>query len=202
MTAADAPRQARAADPAAPLRQVGVAGADGAAVHLAAGRLRCRAGTSGSQEAIRMKAASGMPDEEAGGRPADDQPRPRRGYNAIAELFGYRVVRFGGGRCVAEWTPAPPFVNMAGGVWGGAVSAIVDNICAMAVAAAIDPPPHHLPTVSMHVDFLRPLAVGETYLLHGHALRVGRRLAVADTHIRDAGGELLARATCTFTVHR
>lgn len=149
-----------------------------------------------------MKAPSDMPEEQATG-PADGHPRPRRsGNRAIAELFGYRVVHFGDGRCEAEWIPRPPFVNSAGGVWGGAVSAIVDNICAMAVAAAIDPPPRFLPTVSMHVDFLRPLTVGGSYRLNGHALRVGKRLAVADTHIVDADDQLMARATCTYSVRR
>jgi len=150
-----------------------------------------------------MKAPSGKPGGEPAAQPAAGQPRAQRsGYLVLAELFGYRVVSFGEGRCVAEWTPGPPFVNSAGGVWGGAVSAVVDNICAMAVAAAFDPPPRHLPTVSMHVDFLRPLSVGATYLLHGHALRVGGRLAVADTHVMDSGEQLLARATCTFSVRR
>lgn len=150
-----------------------------------------------------MKAPSDMPDEQAAPGPAGDVPRPlRSGNRALAELFGYRVVSFGEGRCVAEWTPGPPFVNSAGNVWGGAVSAIVDTICAMSVAAALDPPPRHLPTVSMHVDFLRPLTVGATYLLRGHALRVGKRLGVADTHVVDLDGQLLARATCTYSVRR
>ena len=165
-----------------------------------------------------MSAPSSVPDEHhmAGPDPAEpdaagpdaadastEQPRPSRsGSLALAELFGYRIVSFGDGQCVAEWTPAPPFVNTAGGVWGGAVSAVVDTVCAMAVAAALDQPPRHLPTVSMHVDFLRPLAVGGTYLLHGRALRVGGRLAVADTLIMDTDELLLARATCTFSIRR
>ncbi|MGE5288855.1 MAG: PaaI family thioesterase [Micromonosporaceae bacterium] len=160
-----------------------------------------------------MTAPSSVPDEPHAARPGAAHPgtvqadtaQPRRsgtGNRALAELFGYRIVSFGEGRCVVEWTPAPPFVNAAGGVWGGAVSAVVDNVCAMSVAAALDPPPRHLPTVSMHVDFLRPLAVGGTYLLNGHALRVGGRLAVADTHVMDADEQLLARATCTFSVRR
>jgi uncharacterized protein (TIGR00369 family) len=128
-------------------------------------------------------------------------PRSERGQ-VIADLFGYRVVEYGGGQVLVEWNPVPPFVNAAGGVWGGAVSAVVDNVCAMAVASALDPPPKHLPTVSMHVDFLRPLAVGGTYLLRGHALRVGGRLAVGDTHVTDADDQLLARATCTFSIRR
>ena len=135
---------------------------------------------------------------DPGGQPRTERPS----YRVISELFGYKVVHFGDGRCDAEWTPGPPFVNSAGNVWGGAVSAIVDNICAMAVAAAIDPPPRFLPTVSMHVDFLRPLTVGATYLLRGHALRAGKRLGVADTHVLDADGELLARATCTYSIRR
>jgi uncharacterized protein (TIGR00369 family) len=142
-----------------------------------------------------MSEPTGGPDAAASG------VGPRRG-GALEEVFGYRVVSFGDGRCVVEWTPAPPFVNIVGGVWGGAVAAVVDNVCAMAVAAALDPAPRHLPTVSMHVDYLRPLPVGGTYLLHGHALRVGGRLAVADTHVVDADDRLLARATCTFSIRR
>jgi uncharacterized protein (TIGR00369 family) len=154
-----------------------------------------------------MSAPSSVPDGPHADDPQDDPvagpPRPERpGRRALAELFGYRIVAYGDGRCVAEWTPAPPFVNAAGGVWGGAVSAVVDNVCAMAVAAALDRPPRHLPTVSMHVDFLRPLAVGGTYVLRGQALRVGGRLAVADTHVTDTRELLLARATCTFSIRR
>jgi len=149
-----------------------------------------------------MRVRPDVPEEEPAQAAAGGAEPARSGYQAITELFGYRVVSFGEGRCVAEWTPGPPFVNSAGGVWGGAVSAVADNICAMAVAAALDPRPRHLPTVSMHLDFLRPLAVGQTYQLHGQALRVGGRLAVADTHVLDAGEQLLVRATCTFAVRR
>ncbi len=119
-----------------------------------------------------------------------------------AELLGYSVVSYGDGRCTVEWTPKPPFVNSVGNVWGGAVAAIFDNVCAMAIAAALDPLPAHLPTVTMHVDFLRPLTVGGTYLLHGHVLRVGGRLAVADTNLVDGDGRLLARATGTYSIRR
>lgn len=131
-----------------------------------------------------------------------DVDTPYSGKDGHADLLGYRVVAFGEGRCTVEWTPAPPFVNSVGNVWGGAVAAIFDNVCAMAVAAAVDPPPAHLPTVSMHVDFLRPLTVGGTYLLHSHTLRVGGRLAVADTNLYDDGGQLLARATGTYSIRR
>ena len=132
---------------------------------------------------------------------SDDKRESRRQITGeLAKLLGYRVVSFGDGRCTVEWKPVPPFVNTAGGVWGGALAAVVDNVCAFAVAAAFDPPPDHLSTVSMHVDYLRPLPPGGVYLLQGHALHVGRRLAVADTHVMSADEQLLARATCTFSM--
>jgi uncharacterized protein (TIGR00369 family) len=117
-------------------------------------------------------------------------------------MFGYRVTEFGDGKCLVEWRPVEPFLNVKGGVWGGAVAAVVDNVCAMAVAAALDPAPEHLPTVSMHVDYLRALPPNSTYLLRGQSLRVGGRLAVADTHVTDADGLLFVRATCTFAIRR
>jgi uncharacterized protein (TIGR00369 family) len=121
---------------------------------------------------------------------------------ALGEMFGYRVVEFGEGKCLVEWRPVEPFVNAKGGVWGGAVAAVVDNVCAMAVAASLDPRPDHLPTVSMHIDYLRPLPPHSTYLMRGQSLRVGGRLAVADTHVTDADGLLFVRATCTFSIRR
>jgi uncharacterized protein (TIGR00369 family) len=122
--------------------------------------------------------------------------------SALAELFGYRVIEVGEGSCLVEWRPAKPFVNNIGAVWGGAVSAIADNVCGMAVVAAIDPKPLHLPTVSMHVDYLRGLAPNSTYLVRGVTLRVGGRLAVADATVTDAEKTLYARATCTFAIRR
>jgi uncharacterized protein (TIGR00369 family) len=132
---------------------------------------------------------------------AADGEFPHRG-RTLAKMFGYRVVEFGDGKCLVEWRPVEPFVNAKGGVWGGAVAAVVDNVCAMAVAAALDPPPDHLPTVSMHVDYLRALPPNSTYSLRGQSLRVGGRLAVADTHVTDADGVLYVRATCTFSIRR
>lgn len=130
-----------------------------------------------------------------------DGSLPHRG-RALGKLFGYRLVEFGDGKCLVEWRPVEPFVNAEGGVWGGAVAAVVDNVCAMAVAAALDPPPEHLPTVSMHIDYLRALPPNSTYLMRGQSLRVGGRLAVADTHVTDADGLLFVRATCTFAIRR
>jgi uncharacterized protein (TIGR00369 family) len=126
----------------------------------------------------------------------------RRSGAAIGKTFGYRVTEFGDGKCLVEWRPVEPFVNVKGGVWGGAVAAVVDNVCAMAVAAALDPAPAHLPTVSMHVDYLRALPANATYFLHGQSLRVGGRLAVADTLVTDVDGLLFVRATCTFAIRR
>ena len=40
----------------------------------------------------------------------------------------------------------------------------------------------------MHIDYLRPLAIGADYVCTGEVLRIGGRLAVADVSIVDAEG--------------
>jgi uncharacterized protein (TIGR00369 family) len=122
--------------------------------------------------------------------------------DAIADAVGYRVVQVGDGRSEVEWCPGPPWVNMGGGVFGGLVAAMVDVVTGLAVASASEPGTTHLPTVSMHVDYLRPLVVGATYIVRGEALRIGRRLAVADAFFTDAAGTLVVRGTATMTFLR
>jgi uncharacterized protein (TIGR00369 family) len=54
----------------------------------------------------------------------------------------------------------------------------------------------------MHIDYLRPLAIGADYVCTGEVLRIGGRLAVADVRIVDAEGVLCVRGTGTFAVTR
>lgn len=120
--------------------------------------------------------------------------------DAIAEALHYRLVRIGGGRAEAEWRPSAPWVNMRGGVFGGAASALIDVVAGLAIASTAGEKIGHLPTVSMHVDYLRPLTVGQLHYVRGETLRVGRRLAVADALIVDEQDTLLVRGTVTMAL--
>lgn len=115
------------------------------------------------------------------------------------ELLGYRVTRSGDGRSVLEWTPGEAVRNPLGIVHGGFVGVMIDDTCGTALVSTMAEP-QGFPTVSMHIDFLRGIPVGQTHLCEGRVLRSGRRLAVVEATISSGDGKLLARGTCTFAL--
>ena len=112
----------------------------------------------------------------------------------------WTVLSMQDGRSEATWTPTPDMANPVGNVHGGVVATIIDELTGAAVISSI--PAESAPTVSMHVDFLRPIPIGATYRGIGEVVRVGRATAVADARIVDDGGAVLARGTCVFQVPR
>ena len=117
-----------------------------------------------------------------------------------AELLGYSVELTETGS-IAKWVPTPFMSNSIGVVHGGLVGSVVDDVCAMALRA-VDPKIVASPTVSMHIDYLRPLVLGAEYTCRGEVLRLGGRLAVADVDVVDAEGVLCLRGSGTFAVSR
>jgi uncharacterized protein (TIGR00369 family) len=121
------------------------------------------------------------------------------GEEEYAATLGYRVVSASDGRTELLWQPGPPWVNRGGGVFGGIVAAVVDSVAGLALASSFETPPRGA-TVTMHVDYLRPMAIGVTYTCRGEALRVGRRIAVGDAWIYDPEGGLVVRGTVTMSI--
>ncbi len=117
-----------------------------------------------------------------------------------AELLGYAVELTETGS-LARWVPTPFMSNSIGVVHGGLVGSVVDDVCAMALRA-VDPTIVASPTVSMHIDYLRPLLLGAEYTCRGEVLRMGGRLAVADVDVVDTEGVLCLRGSGTFAVSR
>jgi uncharacterized protein (TIGR00369 family) len=117
-----------------------------------------------------------------------------------AALLGYRLEHTETGS-LAHWTPTPLMSNSFGAVHGGMVGTVVDDVAAMALRAA-DPTIVASPTVSLHIDYLRPLVLGAAYTCRGEVLRIGGRLAVADVHVVNADGVLCLRGSGTFAVSR
>ena len=117
-----------------------------------------------------------------------------------AELLGYSVSLTETGS-IAKWVPTPFMSNSIGVVHGGLVGSVVDDVCAMALRA-VDPKIVASPTVSMHIDYLRPLVLGAEYTCRGEVLRLGGRLAVADVDVVDTEGVLCLRGSGTFAVSR
>ncbi len=118
-----------------------------------------------------------------------------------AELLGYKVEANDHGGSTGHWRPAPFMSNSQGRVHGGLVGTIIDDIAAIALRSA-DPTIATSSTVSMHIDYLRPLVIGADYICTGDVLRIGGRLAVADARIVDSDGQLSVRGSATFAISR
>jgi uncharacterized protein (TIGR00369 family) len=90
------------------------------------------------------------------------------------------------------------FLRQDGSDWlhGGIVSALVDIAGDYAIASRLG---SGLPTIDLRIDYLRPARRGDL-IATGRAVKLGRRIGVADVEIRDAQGELVAIGRGAYAV--
>jgi uncharacterized protein (TIGR00369 family) len=120
----------------------------------------------------------------------------------IANLIGARLVSIDDGEAVFRCTPDESAYNPIGMVHGGLLCTLLDSAAGCAVHTRL-PAGTGYGTIEIKVSFLEPLRadVGEIEA-HGHALRVGGRVAFAEAHARDARGRLVGHATTSIALTR
>lgn len=117
-----------------------------------------------------------------------------------ARLVGFSVEEFsiGDGWIEAGFDPDPQLRNLRGGVQGGMICAMLDEVMSLAVVI------HEgftvgVPTLEMKTSFLAPLPLAPCRG-RGEAVRVGRNIAFMEGVIWTADGEVAARATATLSL--
>jgi uncharacterized protein (TIGR00369 family) len=120
----------------------------------------------------------------------------------IANLIGARLVSVDDGEAVFRCAPDESAYNPIGMVHGGLLCTLLDSAAGCAVHTRL-PAGAGYGTIEIKVSFLEPLHadVGEIEI-HGHALRVGGRVAFAEAHARDTRGRLVGHATTSIAVTR
>jgi uncharacterized protein (TIGR00369 family) len=88
--------------------------------------------------------------------------------------------------------------NVGGYAHGGMLSTFADLALGYATACSTDPPTR-MRTVSLTIDYIGAVSVGDTLLATPQVLRVGSRLAHA-TALLTVGDAPMARASATFAV--
>lgn len=73
-------------------------------------------------------------------------------------------------------------------VHGGAIATLIDVAGNFAIIAAIG---RDVPTIDLRVDYLRPVRIGALRAV-GRAVKVGRRLGVADVEVFDESEQMVA----------
>jgi len=94
-------------------------------------------------------------------------------------------------------------------IHGGVISAVLDAMGSLAVMAAMgakhmdEPSAKRLErftrhsTIDLRIDFLRP-GIGEHFVIHAEALRVGAKVGNARMEFRSADGKLLSTGTAAY----
>ncbi|MBP7776149.1 MAG: PaaI family thioesterase [Acidobacteria bacterium] len=118
----------------------------------------------------------------------------------MATLLGYELLEVAEGLAIFGVTPAEYHYNPAGQVHGGFAATLLDSAMGCAVYTTVDTGSTYT-TVEIKVNYLKPITVatGPVRAI-GRLLHRGRRTAMAEGRLEDAGGRLLAHATTTCLI--
>jgi uncharacterized protein (TIGR00369 family) len=115
-------------------------------------------------------------------------------------ILGAELVSAGEGEALFPIVPDESMYNPLGMVHGGLICTMLDSAAGGAVQTLL-PAGVGLSSIEIKVTFLKPLRAGHGRLdIHGHALRVGSRIAFAEAHARNDEGELVGHATTSFAL--
>lgn len=119
-----------------------------------------------------------------------------------AQLLGFSLRDFSieYGWIEAGFTPDKRLANLRGGVQGGMICAMLDEVMSLAVVIA-EGFTVGVPTLEMKTSFLAPLPVAPCRG-RGEAVRIGRNIAFMEGTIWSGDDVLVARATATCQVRR
>lgn len=101
------------------------------------------------------------------------------------------------GEATFEVTVDETHLRTMGIAHGGLVAALLDSALGCA-CWTLAPPAHHLVTVQLNINYIRPAWLGEKLACRSEIRHAGQMTAVARGEVRTAQGALVASASGTF----
>jgi uncharacterized protein (TIGR00369 family) len=117
----------------------------------------------------------------------------------ILELVGAQLLALGDGEASFRATPDESVYNPIGMVHGGFLCTLLDSAAGCAVHTLL-PAGSGYSTIEIKVSFLKPVRAGDQIEVVGRSLRVGRQVAFAEAHARNAAGDLVGHATSSLVI--
>jgi molybdopterin converting factor subunit 1 len=114
------------------------------------------------------------------------------------DLLGMRPLSAEPGHVRMEFTASEQFLNPAGVVQGGFITAMLDDTMGPAAVAQLGPG-YFAPTLELKVSFLRPVGPGRL-VADGRVVHMGKSIAFLEGSLADEEGNLVATATATARV--
>ncbi|MBL8382977.1 MAG: PaaI family thioesterase [Burkholderiales bacterium] len=121
--------------------------------------------------------------------------RPPVGDLLGTEYLSYDLAR---GEARLRFTALPTFLNPAGKVNGGMLAAMLDELLAVTLTAAMREGEYNV-TLDLGARFLKPAVPGAIDGV-GHVIKRGRSVGFVEGELRDAAGTLLVRGHATMQI--
>ena len=118
-----------------------------------------------------------------------------------AKSLGKRVIETDPSRgyVKASFVASDDFVNRSGRIFGGYLSAMLDALCGNAVRLTHREPGTPQVTLELKTSFIGRADVG-VLIGEGWVRHRGKSIAFAEAELRNAAGELVAKASATLKV--
>lgn len=113
----------------------------------------------------------------------------------LSHLTGWEATQAGPGSATFMMPASPWFQSTAGIFMGGILAICADGALPAAIQTTL-PPGYIVSSSDMTLNFLRPATTSSGSLIaHGDLTHAGRSVALADVHVEDGRGRLLAHGT-------
>ncbi len=121
-------------------------------------------------------------------------PRPPN----YVDLLGIRPLHAEPGHVRFEFQATEQFLNPAGVVQGGFITAMLDETMGPAALSMLGPG-HMIPTLELKVSFLRPVSPGRL-VCDGRVVHMGKSVGFLEASLANDEGNVVATATATARV--
>lgn len=126
----------------------------------------------------------------------------RREMPTSAKTLGIEILEVREGSTTLQMPVDDRFLNRSGGVQGGILASLADSNMGTAVSTVTDPDETHA-TLEMKINFFRPALKKDGPLVAtSEVLHRSRRVAHTTSEIRNAGGDLIAKATASWAIRK
>lgn len=122
------------------------------------------------------------------------------GMPLLAQL-GLNFERYGEGFAEATWAPTELACNPVGGVHGGVYGVIFDAAMNFAVNSALESG-DRAATLDLAYQIVRAPEAGTPLSVRADVVRAARSVAFVEARITNAGDEIVARGSATWSVRR
>lgn len=112
--------------------------------------------------------------------------------SAAGNWLGFTLEQIEKGHAVIRMPVRAEMANPYGNIHGGMMSLVIDEAIGWAVVS-LDSDTHYT-SLTLNLDFLYAIKVGETLRADARVLRTGKKITNVECHVYDLEGRILARA--------